>query len=89
MEPTVKQKQLAETIDQFVKATEQDGGGDTEILVKAYLYMTGFKELLDTCSHEQMQLLAEAYPGFYRLAKLLESIAQGLHDGTIKAPTVN
>ena len=35
------------------------------------------------------QLLPEGHKGFYRFAKLVESIAQGLHDGRIKAPTVN
>jgi len=37
-------------------------------------------------THEQMDALCELYPGFYRFAKLLESVAQGIQDGTIEVP---
>lgn len=89
MQPTNKQIQLAQTIDRFVNSIEKDGGGDTELLVKGFTHMPTFKELLDTSTHEQVNSLCETYPGFYRFAKLLESIAQGIKDGTISVPTVN
>jgi hypothetical protein len=89
MQPTNKQVQLAQTIDNWVKTIEKQGGGDTEILQNSFSHMATFKELLDTTTHEQMDNLCETYPGFYRFAKLIENLAQGIHDGIIKVPTVN
>lgn len=89
MQPTNKQKQLAETIDNWVKTVEKNGGDDTELLQNSITHMPTFKELLDTTTHEQMDALCATHSGFYRFAKLIENLAQGLHDGTIKAPTVN
>ncbi len=86
---TNKQTQLAQTIDRWVKTIEQDGGGDTELLEKAYMHMTTFKQLLDISTQEQMDSLCESYPGFYRFANLMEKLAQGIQDGTIKVPTAN
>jgi hypothetical protein len=85
--PTQKHKQHAKMIDDFVKAIEQQGGGDIELLAAGFPEQTtAFKELLDTTTHEQMDVLCERYPGFYRFAKLVESIAQGIQDGTLEVP---
>ncbi len=89
MQLTNKQSQLAQTIDNWVKTIEQEGGGDTEILQNSITHMATFKELLDTTTHEQMDNLCETYHGFYRFAKLIENLAQGIHDGTISVPTAN
>ncbi len=89
MAPTKKQVQLAQIIDRFVKTIEQNGGGDHELLTSGFTHMATFKELMDMSSSDQMNALCITYPGFYRFAKLIESIAQGLHDGTISVPTVN
>ena len=86
MQPTAKQLQLSKAIDAWVKSIEKRGGGDTEILQNSLAHMTTFKELLDTTTHEQMDNLCEIYPGFYRFAKLIENLAQGIHDGTISVP---
>jgi hypothetical protein len=50
--------------------------------------MATFKELLDSTTYEQLNMLCEAYPGFYRFAKLLEQLAQGITDGRISVPPV-
>lgn len=89
MQLTNKKIQLAQTIDNWVKTIEKQGGGDTELLQKSFSQMATFKELLDTTTHEQMDILCETYSGFYRFAKLIENLAQGIHDGTIKVPIVN
>ncbi len=86
---TNKQTQLAQTIDRWVKTIEKQGGGDNEILQKGFPQMVTFKKLLDTTTNEQMDILCETYSGFYRFAKLIEYLAQGIHDGTIKVPTAN
>ena len=84
---TNKQKHLAQTIDRWVKTIAQRGGGEEEILEGAYPFMATFKELLDISTQDEVNLLCETYPGFYRFAKLQELIAQGLQDGTISVDT--
>ncbi len=59
MQLTNKQIQLAQTIDNWVKTIEKQGGGDTELLQKSFSQMATFKELLDTTTHEQMDILCE------------------------------
>jgi hypothetical protein len=86
MSLTPQQKHLAQTIDQWVKTIEQAGGGETELLAKAFLHMGTFKQLLDASTPEQMNSLCGLYPGFYRFARLLEKLAQGIQDGTIRVP---
>ena len=74
-------------LDNFVKAIEQQGGGDIELLAAGFPEQTTtFKELLDTTTPAQMDALCELYPGIYRFAKLVESIAQGIQDGTLEVP---
>ena len=79
-QPTKKQEQLAKNINRLVQTIEQEGGGDTEILVKAYRHMTESSELLYSTTEEQMDSLCETYHGFYRFEKLIQTIAQGLKD---------
>ena len=86
MRLTKKQIQLAQTIDNWAKTIEKQGGGDIELLQNGHSQMATFKELLDTTPQEQMDLICEAYPGFYQFAKLLEMLVQGLQDGTIEVP---
>jgi hypothetical protein len=83
---TEEQVQLAATIDRHVKDTLGRSGGNEELLVSLYDYMGMFKQLLDTCSREEMDMLCQRYDGFYRFAKLLENLAQGIADGTIFVP---
>jgi hypothetical protein len=49
-------------------------------------YMGTFKQLLDTCTGKEMDPLCERYDGFYRFAKLLETLAEGIADGSIPVP---
>jgi hypothetical protein len=80
VEPTYKQKQLANIIDIWIK----DIGNDERVLKRMHQQMKAFKELLDTTTHEQMDALCELYPGFYRFTKLVEQMAQAIHDGTLR-----
>ena len=90
MQPTHKHKQLAQAIDDFVRTIDKVGGGDIELLAASFPEQTmTFKELLDSTTHAQMDALCEIYPGFYRFAKLMENIAQGIQDGTIEVPRVH
>ncbi|WP_236075106.1 arylsulfatase regulator [Teredinibacter purpureus] len=60
--------------------------GDEQLLVTVYDYMEAFKMLMDSTTAPQMDYLTLQFPGFYRYAKLLESLAQGISDGVIEVP---
>ena len=83
---TEYQISLAETIDEYVEQLIADGGGDEELLMTMQPYMATFKQLLDTCTHGEMNELCNRYDGFYRFAHLLERLAEGIANGTIPVP---
>lgn len=83
---TETQKRLARKIDLHVKRTIVKGGNDEDLLVSMYDHMPTFKQLLDTCSRAEMDALCQQYDGFYRFAKLLELLAEGIADGSIPVP---
>jgi len=41
---------------------------------------------MDLSTQEEMQTLGQRYPGFYRFAKLLERLATGIADGSVRIP---
>jgi hypothetical protein len=49
-------------------------------------YKPGFKRLMDTCTRNEMDGLSESLPDFYRYAKILERIVEGIQSGAIKVP---
>ncbi len=81
-----KKIRLAVTIDQHVNKIIARGGSDEELLGSMHDKMGTFKQLLDTCSTGEMDTLCQQYDGFYRFAKLLEDLAQGIAGGTISVP---
>jgi hypothetical protein len=83
---TEQHMRLAVTIDRHVNQVLANGGGDEALLRSMADHMATFKQLLDICSREEMNLLCQRYDGFYRFAKLLETLAQGIADGTIPVP---
>ena len=86
MQPTSEHHQLAKAIHDHVTHVVATGGGDEQLLVSMADHMSTFKRLLDTCSTAQMDALCDRYSGFFRFAKLLENLAQGIADGTIPVP---
>jgi hypothetical protein len=82
--------QLAETIDTWVQGivrqSSSDEQADEQILENMIDYMEPFKQLLDTCTKLEMNLLIQRYDGFYRFANLLERLAQAIQDGVIEVP---
>lgn len=83
---TEKQKQLARKIDLHVKRIIVNGGDDADLLVSMYDQMDTFKQLLDTSTQAEMGALLKRYDGFYRFAKLLERLAEGIAHGSIPVP---
>ncbi len=82
---TVQQTQLAETIDTHVRQVLAHGG-DEALLLSMADFMPTFKQLLDTCTGAEMDMLCERYDGFSRFAQLLERLAEGIADGSIPVP---
>jgi hypothetical protein len=81
-----RKKALAEKIDAWVIDIVSAGGGDEQLLEGMYDYMDAFKQLLDSCSTLEMNMLAQRYIGFARFAHLLELLAQEIADGAIEVP---
>ena len=80
------QVKLAKKIDQHVNKVIAGGGDDETLLVSMGDYMGTFKEVMDSSTTDEMNELSERYDGFYRFGKLLEAVAQGIQDGTIRVP---
>ena len=83
---TVQQTRLAEAIDTHVRQVLAHGGGDEALLLSMADYMPTFKQLLDTCTGAEMDMLCDRYDGFSRFATLLEKLAEGIADGSIPVP---
>lgn len=81
---------LAQTIDtrvqDIVRRSNSDDQADEQILESMIDYMGPFKQLLDTCTKLEMNLLIQRFDGFYRFANLLERLAQAIQDGVIEVP---
>ena len=74
------------TIDTHVRQARAQGGGDEALLLSLAAYMPTFKQLLETCTGAEMDLLCDRYDGFCRFATLLERLAGGIADGSIPVP---
>ena len=83
---TAQQTRLAMMIDTHVTQVLADGGGDEGLLLSLADHMGTFKQLLETCTSEELNALCDWYEGLYRFALLLETLAQGLADGSIPVP---
>lgn len=84
---TDKQTHLATLLDTHVqRLTASAEVDDLTLLVAMSDYMDSFKQLMDSSTAEEMDLLCERYPGFYRFGKVLERIAEGISSGRIAVP---
>lgn len=84
---TEKQTQLASFLDtQVQRITGSEEVDDLTLLVAMSDYMDSFKQLMDSSTAEEMDLLCERYPGFYRFGKVLERSAEGIASGRIPVP---
>ncbi len=86
MNLNAEQIQLAKLIDAHANQYPDTTLGTEQLLANTYDYMDAFKRIIDSTTSVQMDYLCQQYPGFYRFAKLLESLAQGISDGAIDVP---
>lgn len=78
-----EQLQAVKRIDDHVNKFPDNETGDTQLLATIYDYMEPFKQVMESTTPVQMDYLIQQYDGFYRFAKLLEQMAQGISDGKI------
>lgn len=83
---TAEQQQLVVLIDRYANQFPHTDTGEAHLLTNIYDYMDAFKMLMDSTTAVQMDYLCRQYSGFYRFAKQLEKLAQGLEDGVIEVP---
>ena len=85
MNLTPYQLQIVTLIDnQVLKIIERGKtvqGDDEAIIEMMPDYADGFKHLLDTLKQGEMDELCLKYSGFYRFAKMMERLAEGIEAG--------
>lgn len=81
MAPTTAQHEIAASIDKDVSMYPDTAGGTEQLLTNMYKYMNDFKRILDTSAPGDMDILCSQYPHFYRFAKLMEQLAEGIAAG--------
>ncbi|SDR63443.1 hypothetical protein SAMN05519103_08618 [Rhizobiales bacterium GAS113] len=83
---TAEQLQLATQIDTRMRQLESAGMGRVEIVASMYDYMPSFRRLTDMLPADALNQLCCRFDGFWRFAKLLESIALDIKDGRLHVP---
>jgi hypothetical protein len=86
MDIGTEQRHIEKIIHDHVMLYPDNDQGKEHLLLATYDYMEGFKSVMDTVSSVQMDYLCQQYSGFYRFAKLMELMAQGIADGVIEVP---
>ena len=86
MNLTAEQIQLATMIDTHVNQYPESAQGDEHLLRTACDYMAAFKLIMDSSTTVEMDYLCQQYPGYYRFAKLMEAMAEGIANGDIEVP---
>jgi hypothetical protein len=82
-----QQTRLASAIDTHMhRITVSREMDDLVLLVAMSEYMDSFKQVMDCSTEEEMDLLCDRYPGFYRFGKALERLAEGISRGRITVP---
>lgn len=77
---------LIEKLDDHAEKLLRAGASNEELLVGMADQMSDFKALLDCRFGGEMETIGRNYPGFYAYASLLNDIAAGIADGSIKMP---
>ncbi len=86
MDFSAEQIQLVTIINEHVAKYPDTDIGNEQLLTTIYDYMEAFKRVMDSTSKFEMDYICQQYDGFYRFAKLMEMLAQGIADGMIEVP---
>ncbi|MBF1962316.1 arylsulfatase regulator [Enterobacter hormaechei] len=83
---TAEQRQLAKMVHDYASRFPLTENGDALLLQSCYDYMEAFKRVIDSASKIQMDYICLQYPGYFRFAKWMERLAQGIADEVIEVP---
>ncbi len=83
---TAQHWDMAVRIDARMKRLAELGLIEVEILPEMEEYLPDFYQLMTTATSTEMDTLCEKYAGFFRFAKMLETLASGIASGKIKVP---
>jgi hypothetical protein len=89
---TAQHWNMAARIDARMRLLAAQSLIEVEIFSAMEEYMPDFHQLMMTATSAEMDALCEKYAGFFRFAKMLETLASGIASGKIKVPdgmTVN
>jgi hypothetical protein len=78
---TAAHHEIASFIDREVSKYPDTERGTEDLLMNMQDYMGAFKQIMDTSTQSDMNMLCARYPHFYRFAKLLEQVAEGISAG--------
>ncbi len=81
-----EQHQQAKLIHDYANSFPVSVIGDEQLLQGATDYMDAFKQVMDSSSKIQMDYICQQYSGFFRFARIMELVAQGIADGLVKVP---
>ena len=77
---------IARRIDSATRKILANGGDDAALFIGMDELMPDFKRLMDAALPGEMDSLASQFDGFYRYAKVLETVAEGIATGEIDVP---
>ena len=83
MPVTAEHRGMAGRIDARMKQLDALGLLEVEILPEMADFMDDFHHLM---MNSEMDTLCEEFAGFYRFAKILETLAAGIASGKVKVP---
>jgi len=83
---TSQQLWIAAKIDTRMQKLIRAGKDNMAIMAAMADHMPALHELLNAAQPADMDQLTRKFPGFYRYAKILESIATGIQSGAIPVP---
>ncbi len=75
---------LVQRVDSHAQSIFVQGGGDEALLMSLHDLMGDIKKIMDSNTHDAIDLFCQQYDGFYRYMKLLESVAIGIASRKIK-----
>ncbi|MDX7992319.1 arylsulfatase regulator [Xenorhabdus littoralis] len=83
---SAEQLQRTKRIHDYATCFPLSETDDAQLLKTCYGYMDVFKQVIDSASTAQQDDICQQYIGFFRFAKLMEKLAQGIAEGIIDVP---
>lgn len=84
MQVILNQTHLVQRVDSHAQSILAQGGGDEALLMSLHDLMGDIKKIMDSNTHDAMDLFCQQYDGFYRYMRILEGVAASVARGKIK-----